>query len=79
MPAGAAGGPPGDILRGRINTGIGTNFTCDVVGVQPTSIVLKMTACNGQPMAEITDERGKARCKVPNLLAYPRHVFQVTG
>jgi nicotinate phosphoribosyltransferase len=52
-------------LRGRINVsfGIGTNLTCDIPGVEPMSIVLKMTACNGQPVAKISDEPGKTHCK----------------
>jgi nicotinate phosphoribosyltransferase len=39
--------------------------------------VLKMTACNGQPVAKISDEPGKSHCKDPNFVAYLRHVFQV--
>ncbi|WP_064117210.1 nicotinate phosphoribosyltransferase [Pseudomonas fluorescens] len=66
-------------LHGRINVsfGIGTNLTCDIAGVEPMSIVLKMTACNGQPVAKISDEPGKSHCKDPNFVAYLRHVFQV--
>jgi nicotinate phosphoribosyltransferase len=66
-------------LHGRINVsfGIGTNLTCDIPGVEPMSIVLKMTACNGQPVAKISDEPGKSHCKDPNFVAYLRHVFQV--
>lgn len=66
-------------LHGRINVsfGIGTNLTCDIPGVEPMSIVLKMTACNGQPVAKISDEPGKTHCKDPNFVAYLRHVFQV--
>ncbi|BCQ58996.1 hypothetical protein PBOI14_07460 [Pseudomonas sp. Boi14] len=41
------------------------------------SIVLKMAACNGQPVAKISDEAGKTHCKDPNFVAYLRHVFQV--
>ena len=66
-------------LRGRINVsfGIGTNLTCDIPGVEPMSIVLKMTACNGQPVAKISDEAGKTHCTDPNFVAYLRHVFKV--
>jgi len=66
-------------LRGRINVsfGIGTNLTCDIPGVEPMSIVLKMAACNDQPVAKISDEPGKTHCKDPNFVAYLRHVFQV--
>ncbi|MDB5984528.1 MAG: pncB [Pseudomonas sp.] len=66
-------------LRGRINVsfGIGTNLTADVPGVEPMSIVLKMTACAGQAVAKISDEPGKTQCKDPNFVAYLRHVFKV--
>jgi hypothetical protein len=52
-------------LRGRINVsfGIGTNLTCDIPGVEPMSIVLKMTACNGQPVAKISDEPARLTAK----------------
>ena len=66
-------------LRGRINVsfGIGTNLTADVPGVKPMSIVLKMTACAGQPVAKISDEPGKTQCKDPEFVSYLRHVFKV--
>ena len=66
-------------LRGRINVsfGIGTHLTCDIAGVEPMNIVFKMTACNGQPVAKISDEPGKTHCKDPNFVAYLRHVFKV--
>ncbi|MGV8916460.1 MAG: nicotinate phosphoribosyltransferase [Pseudomonas sp.] len=66
-------------LRGRINVsfGIGTNLTADIPGVEPMSIVLKMTACAGQAVAKISDEPAKAQCKDPNFVAYLRHVFKV--
>lgn len=66
-------------LRGRINVsfGIGTNLTADIPGVEPLSIVLKMTACAGQAVAKISDEPGKTQCKDPNFVAYLRHVFEV--
>ncbi len=66
-------------LRGRINVsfGIGTNLTCDIAGVAPMSIVLKMTGCNGEPVAKISDEAAKTQCRDPNFVAYLRHVFKV--
>ncbi|CAG8869413.1 Nicotinate phosphoribosyltransferase 2 [Pseudomonas fluorescens] len=66
-------------LRGRINVsfGIGTNLTCDIPGVAPMSIVLKMTDCNGSPVAKISDEAAKTQCRDPNFVAYLRHVFKV--
>lgn len=66
-------------LRGRINVsfGIGTSLTCDIPGVTPTNMVLKMTACNGQPVAKISDAPGKTQCRDPNFVAYLKHVFRV--
>lgn len=66
-------------LRGRINVsfGIGTNLTCDIDGVSPMSMVLKMTSCNGQPVAKISDEAAKTQCRDPNFVSYLRHVFKV--
>lgn len=67
-------------LRGRIQVsfGIGTNLTCDIPGVEPMNIVIKMTACNGQPVAKISDEAGKTQCRDENFVAYLKHVFRVT-
>ncbi|HLD66036.1 MAG TPA: nicotinate phosphoribosyltransferase [Pseudomonas sp.] len=67
-------------LHERINLsfGIGTNLTCDIPGVEPMSIVIKMTACNGQPVAKISDAPGKTQCHDDNFVAYLRHVFRVT-
>jgi len=68
-------------LRERINVsfGIGTHFTCDIPGVQPMNMVLKMSRCNGQPVAKISDAPGKAQGGEPDFLHYLRHVFQVNG
>ena len=66
-------------LHGRINVsfGIGTSLTCDIPGVTATNMVLKMTACNGQPVAKISDAPGKTQCRDPNFVAYLKHVFRV--
>ena len=56
--------------------GIGTNLTNDV-GVKPLSIVMKMTKCNGQPVAKISDSPGKTMCKDEAYLAYLRNVFNL--
>ncbi|WP_044871708.1 nicotinate phosphoribosyltransferase [Pseudomonas sp. LFM046] len=67
-------------LRGRIHVsfGIGTNLTCDIPGVEPMNIVIKMTGCNGQPVAKISDAPGKTQCRDENFVAYLKHVFRVT-
>lgn len=42
--------------------GIGTNLTCDLQGVKPMNIVIKMTECDGKPVAKISDSPGKIIC-----------------
>ncbi|UPF06212.1 nicotinate phosphoribosyltransferase [Pseudomonas mosselii] len=66
-------------LHGRINVsfGIGTNLTCDIPGVRPMNMVIKMTACNGAPVAKISDSPSKTQCRDENFVAYLRHVFNV--
>ena len=67
-----------EYFRGRSRTafGIGTNLTNDL-GYEPLSIVIKMTRCNGQPVAKISDEPSKAMDYDPSYVAYLREVFQV--
>jgi nicotinate phosphoribosyltransferase len=54
--------------------GIGTNLSNDM-GVTPLNIVMKMVACNGQPVAKLSDSPGKTMCKDETFLAYLRQVF----
>ena len=56
--------------------GIGTNLTNDV-GIEPLSIVLKMTRCNGQPVAKISDSPGKTVCDDEGYLTYLKTVFEI--
>jgi nicotinate phosphoribosyltransferase len=67
-----------EYFRGRMHTafGIGTNLTNDA-GFDPLQIVIKMTRCNGQPVAKISDEPSKAMDYDPSYVAYLRQVFQV--
>jgi len=60
--------------RARISFGIGTNLTNDL-GYEPINIVLKMTECNGQPVAKVSDAPGKTISKDAGYLAYLRQVF----
>ncbi|WP_313201255.1 nicotinate phosphoribosyltransferase [Pseudomonas sp.] len=66
-------------LHSRINVsfGIGTRLTCDIPGVEPMNIVIKMTDCNGAPVAKISDSPGKTQCRDENFVAYMKHVFKV--
>ncbi|EKD75437.1 MAG: hypothetical protein ACD_44C00127G0001, partial [uncultured bacterium] len=56
--------------------GIGTNLTNDL-GHQSMQNVIKMTECNGQPVAKITDEVEKAFCHDLSYLTYLKSVFKV--
>jgi len=60
--------------RALTSFGIGTNLTNDL-GVDPINIVIKMTECNGQPVAKVSDSPGKTVSKDPGYLAYLRQVF----
>ncbi len=65
-------------FKDRTNTafGIGTNLTNDM-GYEALNIVIKMTECNGQPVAKLSDSPGKTMCRDETYLAYLRKVFQV--
>jgi nicotinate phosphoribosyltransferase len=54
--------------------GIGTNLSNDT-GNTPLNIVMKLLACNGQPVAKLSDSPGKTICKDETFLAYLRQVF----
>jgi len=60
--------------RARTAFGIGTNLTNDV-GFEPINIVIKMTECNGQPVAKVSDAPGKTISTDPGYLAYLRQVY----
>ncbi|QTA88483.1 nicotinate phosphoribosyltransferase [Desulfonema magnum] len=63
-------------FKGRIipSFGIGTNLTNDIVG-DPVQIVIKMTKCQGAPVAKISDSPGKQMCKDEQYLDYLKSVF----
>ncbi|TFV93907.1 nicotinate phosphoribosyltransferase [Oxalobacteraceae bacterium OM1] len=60
----------------RIMTGfgIGTHLSNDV-GLVPLNIVMKLVACNGQPVAKLSDSPGKTMSVDPTFLAYLKQVF----
>ncbi|MDR1229053.1 MAG: nicotinate phosphoribosyltransferase [Azoarcus sp.] len=64
-------------FKGRIRTayGIGTNLTNDTPK-KALNIVMKLTACNGQPVAKLSDSPGKTLCDDETFLGYLRQVFQ---
>ncbi|MDR2365626.1 MAG: nicotinate phosphoribosyltransferase [Zoogloeaceae bacterium] len=64
-------------FKGRIRTafGIGTNLTNDTPK-KALNIVMKLVACNGQPVAKLSDSPGKTLCDDETFLGYLRQVFQ---
>lgn len=60
--------------KARLGFGIGTHLTNDI-GCTPLNIVIKMTRCNGQPVAKLSDDPDKTLCDDPVYLAYLREVY----
>jgi nicotinate phosphoribosyltransferase len=56
--------------------GIGTNLTNDL-GYESINIVIKMTRCNGQAVAKISDSPGKSMCRDASYVTYLKHVFHI--
>ncbi len=63
--------------RTQLGFGIGTNLTNDM-GLHTLHIVMKLTQCNGQPVAKLSDSPGKILCDDQTFLAYLRQVFNVS-
>jgi nicotinate phosphoribosyltransferase len=64
--------------RTQLGFGIGTNLSNDV-GQTPLNIVMKLTRCNDQPVAKLSDSPGKTLCDDQTFLAYLRQVFNVAA
>lgn len=66
-------------LQGRIkySFGIGTNLACDVDGVEPLSIVMKLVAVNGQPVVKFSDDPIKVVCNDKSFMEYAKTTFGV--
>lgn len=54
--------------------GIGTNLSNDT-GHKTLNVVMKLVACNGQPVAKLSDSPGKTMATDETFLAYLRQVF----
>lgn len=65
----------------RIQTsfGIGTKLTCDIPDVESLNIVLKLTACQGKPVAKISDEPGKSMCRDKVYLQALKQAFHLAS
>ncbi len=60
--------------RAKTSYGIGTSLTNDL-GFNPIQIVIKMTRCNNQPVAKISDSPGKSMCRDTGYIEYLKQVF----
>lgn len=61
--------------RIRVGLGIGTNLTHDMGLIEPLNVVMKLTQCNGQSTAKLSDSSGKTLCTDETFLAYLRQTF----
>ena len=61
----------------NVSFGIGTDLTNDIEGVKPLSMVIKMSECNGKPVAKISDEPEKAQCKDEKYLKKLKETFGI--
>ena len=67
--------------RCQLAFGIGTNLTNDLGDAPahvPLQIVIKLTRCNGQPVAKLSDTPSKNMCDDEKYLAYLRQVFDIS-
>ncbi|MBD5495535.1 MAG: nicotinate phosphoribosyltransferase [Lachnospiraceae bacterium] len=55
--------------RAKVAFGIGTYISNDT-DVEPLNIVMKVTKCNGQDVAKLSDIEGKGMCKNPEYVEY---------
>lgn len=63
----------------RINMhfGIGTHLTCNIPGVKPLNIVIKLLSCNGKPVAKLSDSPGKTICQDQAFISALREAFHL--
>lgn len=62
--------------RCQIAFGIGTYITCDLGDLPANNIVLKVTKCNGYPVAKISNDLGKSMCKDGEYVAYLKRCIE---
>lgn len=60
----------------KVSFGIGTSLTNNL-GIPALNHVIKMTECNGQPVAKISDSKGKTMCKDESYVEYLKKTFGV--
>ncbi|WP_338525099.1 nicotinate phosphoribosyltransferase [Pseudomonas batumici] len=64
--------------KARFGFGMGTSLACDVEGVEPLSIVMKLVRVHGEPVVKFSDDPVKNVCEDPSFLRYAAQVFNVT-
>lgn len=65
--------------RINLSFGIGTQLTCDVPNAKAVNIVIKLTECEGRPVAKISDEPGKSICHDEAYLSELRQAFKIAN
>jgi len=67
-----------EYFKDKINVafGVGTFLTNDCF-IEPAQIVIKMTECNGNPVAKLSDSPGKTMCKDEEFIKYLKKVFKI--
>ncbi|MDX1301734.1 nicotinate phosphoribosyltransferase [Photobacterium sp.] len=66
------------VHRINVSFGIGTQLTCDLPGTDTLNIVLKLTECEGRPVAKISDEPAKSICRDEAYLNQLRRAFKIS-
>ncbi|WP_029684990.1 nicotinate phosphoribosyltransferase [Tatumella saanichensis] len=63
--------------RINLSFGIGTRLTCDIPGVTPLNIVIKLVSCNGRPVAKLSDSPGKTICQDQSFVRALEEAFDL--
>ncbi|ACS85436.1 nicotinate phosphoribosyltransferase [Musicola paradisiaca] len=63
--------------RVNVTFGIGTRLTCDIPGIKPLNIVIKLVECNGRPVAKLSDSPGKTICQDQAFVSALRKAFDL--
>lgn len=63
--------------RIKLIFGIGTRLTCNIPGVIPLNIVIKLVECNGKPVAKLSDSPGKTICEDDEFVNQLRKAFDL--
>lgn len=61
--------------RCKVAFGIGTWLANDT-GVEPLNIVMKITECNGHPVAKLSNNPGKTMCRDPEYVNYLKRTIE---